>query len=132
MTTQVENTFVTREEFREAIADLRARVTGLENLANRLGYAVDVPETETVPESVSDADAPSVSSNGSAPAVTGSGVDYPAVAFGLTSLRDEIRGALGSSPELSRRYSDAVAWFVSCFSGDPAFDADTFRQQAGV
>lgn len=133
--TQVATTFVTREEFVAAIGELKARVIGLENLANRLGYTVDVPETESVPESQSDADAPTVLS--SVPSdyddsdrdVHGrpSGVDYRAVAYGLTTLRGDVTDALGSSPEVTRRYADAVDWFVSCFRGDASFNEAEFR-----
>lgn len=139
MTTQVNATFVTVEEFRSAIADLKARVTGLENLANRLGYAVDVPATETVPESVSDADAPSVSSNGSTtetPATPSngavSGVDYGAVAYGLSQIKATMVSHLGSSAELNREYAGAVTWFAACFEGDASFDRATFERTAGV
>lgn len=135
MTTSTE--FVTREEFLSAIDDLNRRVQGLYNLADRMGYAVTVPEREVVLESVSDADAPSVSDNGStntAPVSTGtgSGVDYGAVAYGLSEIGAKFRQHLGSSSDLTREYEGAVEWFVACFSGDASFDANAFRSQAGV
>lgn len=126
--TQVATTFVTREEFVAAIGELKARVIGLENLANRLGYTVDVPETESVPESVSDVSAPRAVETVAQP-LNGqsSGVDYRAVAYGLTTLRGDVTDALGSSPEVTRRYADAVDWFVSCFRGDASFNETEFR-----
>ena len=133
MTTQVENTFVTREEFRAAIDDLNAKVQGLYNLADRLGYTVDIPAVQSNPESVPTAVTPTrrvetvTQSNGQT-----AGVDYSAVAYGLTSLRNDITEALGSSQEITRRYAATVDWFVSCFAGDASFDADTFRRNAGV
>lgn len=138
MTTSTE--FVTREEFRTAIDLLNRQVQGLYNLADRMGYTVDVPEGDSVPESQSDADAPSVSSNGNGSNVTsapestgtGTGVDYGAVAYGLTGIRDKFRQHLGSSADLTREYEGAVEWFVGCFAGDASFDANTFRAQAGV
>lgn len=155
MTTQTQNTFVTVTEFRQAIAELKARVTGLENLANRLGYAVDVPEVESVPESVSDTNRPSVRVPVSTEFDTSSvpndyddsdrdvhgrpsGVDYGAVAYGLTSLRDKIArqfnvsGAFDNSTDLGRQYVDTVAWFASCFQGDASFNEAEFRRNAGV
>jgi hypothetical protein len=44
MTTQVESTFVTRAEFLRELAEINRRIQGLYNLADRLGYTVDVPE----------------------------------------------------------------------------------------
>lgn len=136
MTTSTE--FVTREEFRTAIDLLNRQVQGLYNLADRMGYTVDVPEGDSVPESQSDADAPSVSSNGSssnttsAPVSTGTGVDYGAVAYGLSEIGAKFRQHLGSSAELTREYEGAVEWFVGCFAGDASFDANAFRTGAGV
>lgn len=136
MTTSTE--FVTREEFLGAIDDLNRRVQGLYNLADRMGYAVTVPEREVVLESTPDTDAPSVSDNGSnsngnsAPVATASGVDYGAVAYGLSEIGAKFRQHLGSSGELTREYEGAVEWFVACFSGDASFDANAFRSQAGV
>lgn len=135
MTTSTE--FVTREEFRTAIDLLNRQVQGLYNLADRMGYTVDVPEGDSVPESQSDADAPSVSSNGNSatsdtPAVAGSGVDYTGVAYGLSDIGAKFRQHLGSSGDLTREYEGAVEWFAACFAGDPAFDANAFRAAAGV
>lgn len=133
MTTQVSTTFVTREEFRAAIDELNARVQGLYNLADRLGYSVDVPEVNSVPEAQSDADRPSVHApvelhpNGSA-----SGVDYRAVAYGLTTLKTKIENHLGRSTFLDNDYRDMVRWFVACFEGDASFNAEDFRGAAGV
>lgn len=133
MTTQVESTFVTRAEFLRELAEINRRIQGLYNLADRLGYTVDVPEAESVPEAQSDHDAPSVVNNSAAP-VEGlsSGVDYAAVAYGLTSLKADIVGALGASAELNRRYAQAVDWFASCFAGDASFNGTDFRRAAGV
>lgn len=135
MTTQVESTFVTREEFLAAVDELNRKVQGLYNLADRLGYSVDVPERASVPESTPDTDRPSVVE--SAPRVTyvgaqSSGVDYGAVAYGLTTLKQDVVDALGRSPQVERRYADAVDWFVSCFRGDASFNEAEFRRNAGV
>lgn len=127
--------FVTQDEFRAAIDELNRRVQGLYNLADRMGYSVVVPEGNSVPESTPDTDAPSVSSNGSnatTPAPTGSGVDYNAVAYGLTTLKTEIESHLGQSAEVNRVYADTVEWFAACFAGDTAFDANTFRAATGA
>ncbi len=125
--------FVTREEFVAAIDDLNRRVQGLYNLADRMGYTVDVPEGDSVPESQSDADAPSVGNNStSAPTGTGSGVDYNAVAYGLSSLRTKMISAVGNRSAVDAEYTGTVAWFVACFAGDPSFDAAAFRRGCGI
>jgi hypothetical protein len=129
--------FVTREEFLTAIDLLNRQVQGLYNLADRMGYTVDVPEGDSVPESVSDASAPSVLSsvqttdNTNTDAPVSSGVDYGAVAYGLSEIKAKFRAHLGTSDDLTREYEGAVEWFVGCFAGDASFDANAFRAAAG-
>jgi hypothetical protein len=134
MTNNISSDFVA--EFRAEIAAVKARLTGLENLANRLGYTVDVPDVDSVPESALDTDAPSTAGfDDSDRDVHGrpSGVDYGAVAYGLTDLKSKLRGVVTiSDHELDNYYRAVVEWNVACFVGDVSFDAAAFRRDAGV
>jgi hypothetical protein len=134
--TQEAGEYTSQADVSNALADLAGRVATLESLANQhlsAGLPTRTVETVSVPEPVTEtpapapvtAPAPVVTSNGT------SGVDYGAVAYGLSDLKRKIRGALGGSAEVDREHTGAVEWFVACFSGDASFDADTFRRQAG-
>lgn len=131
--------FVTRTEFlrevndvKTALSDVDRRVTGLFNLANHMGYSVDVPTAPSVPESTSDTDRPSVTPTftGTATVSNGSGVDYVGVAYGLLSIK---RDAVASEADVPSSYfSDMVDWFVTCFRNDSSFNETEFRLNAGV
>lgn len=64
------------------------------------------------------------------------GVDYGAVAFGLSQIKRDVANALGSevrTADLAAHYAATVQYFADVFAkSDPEFDADLFKQQAGA
>jgi len=148
--------YLTRNEAAPYAAELRAlsdRVTALEALARRLGYGrsgetrpVDTAGTAEA-EGMTLADEPtydrsgipaaaqgeSVPSGRTATPRTTTGVDYGAVAFGLSEIARKVRGAVGASQQMVDEYRGAVQYFADVFAkSDPAFDATEFKRQAGV
>lgn len=121
-------TYTSQADVSNALADLAGRVATLEALAHdHLGAPLPARTVETVsaPEPVTDTPAPLPVRPRT------SGVDYGAVAYGLSQIKSKVRAALGGSTEVDREHAGAVEWFVGCFAGDPSFDADAFRRNAG-
>jgi hypothetical protein len=133
--TQQAGTYTSDADVANALADLAGRVATLEALAHdHLG--APLPQSRTV-ETVSVPETPTPEPT-PAPVVitdahgTHAAVDYPAVAYGLTSTKSKIQARLGRSAELDREYAGMVEWYVACFAGDSAFNAAAFRRDAGV
>lgn len=63
-------------------------------------------------------------------------LDYGAVAFGLSQIKRDVANVVGSevrSADLTEHYRQTVQYFADVFAkSDPEFDADLFKQQAGV
>lgn len=136
---------MTLAEVAAELADIARRVTRLEDIARRALPSHYLPElddsrrtttveapaptaTVRVPVSTEYDTSDTPSSNGSTP----TGVDYGAVAYGLTDLKRKIQAQLGSSSELDSEYRGLVEWFAGCFQGDASFDRAAFQRQAGV
>lgn len=135
-------------ELTEAVRELgnvATRVTRLEDLARRAlpGHLVreldspvntvtltSVPVADPAPVAT-EATGPASNVNGNAPAVPGAGVDYAAVAFGLTDLKAKMESAVGRSA-VANEYRGVCEWFAGCFAGDSAFDRAAFLRQCGV
>lgn len=68
--------------------------------------------------------------------VTASTVDYGAVAFGLSQIKQDVSGVLRDevrTADLAENYRQTVQYFADVFAkSDPTFDADAFKRQAGV
>lgn len=110
-----------KDEAREAFANLVTRVEALETLARTLraqGGSTAVSETYNRPQ---------------APVTGGTtGVDYAAVAFGLSEIKRKV-AQLAGGHDLATEYAGTVQYFADVFAkADPSFDADAFRSQAGV
>jgi hypothetical protein len=116
--------FITRDDATAhvaALADLDRRVTDLENLARtlRAGTASTTNAREGVGTSSASA----------------TGVDYGAIAFGLSEIKRKVTQVTGlrESGEMRREYAGAVQYFADVFAkADPQFDADAFKRQSGV
>lgn len=62
----------------------------------------------------------------------GTGVDYGAIAFGLSEIRRKLAGVL-DGPTLRSEHEGAVQYFADVFSkADPAFNEAEFKRQAGA
>lgn len=60
------------------------------------------------------------------------GVDYGAVAFGLSEIKRNVSNA-ATIPGAKEFYEGAMQYFADVFAkSDPSFDADAFKLQAGV
>lgn len=60
------------------------------------------------------------------------GVDYGAIAFGLSEIKRKV-GQVVTGSEMISEYRGAVQYFADVFAkSDPAFDADEFKRQAGA
>lgn len=64
---------------------------------------------------------------------TAPGIDYGAVAFGLSEIAAKVRGHLGGPQELVDHYREAVQYFADVFAkADATFNEAEFKRQAGV
>lgn len=106
-----------KDEAREAFANLVTRVEALESLARDLrSHGV----TRTVTPSVA------------TPTTPATGVDYGAVAFGLSEIKRKVAAA-GVGSALQSEYVGAVQYFADVFAkSDPSFDVALFKRQSGV
>lgn len=65
------------------------------------------------------------------------GVDYGAVAFGLSEIKRRVGEVLSmhsvGEGRLVQEWTDTVQYFVDVFAkSDPEFDAETFKHQSGI
>lgn len=64
------------------------------------------------------------------------GVDYGAVAFGLSQIKRDVANVVGSearTADLTAHYVGTVQYFADVFAkSDPSFDIGAFKRQAGV
>jgi len=64
------------------------------------------------------------------------GVDYGAIAFGLSEIKHNVTRALsvqGGGADLAQQYEGTVQYFADVFSkSDPSFDEALFKRQSGV
>lgn len=72
----------------------------------------------------------------STPTAPATGVDYGAVAFGLSQIKRDVAGVVGDnarSADLAAHYRQTVQYFADVFAkSDGQFDADLFKSQAGA
>lgn len=158
---QDDSAYVTKAESAQFLEDFYAlseRVTVLEGLARQIqsgGVPQRYMDARSVRESVArdnrDAAQHSYDRSGMPAAARGeqapagrtasvqgpsqaaSGVDYGAVAFGLSEIKRKVATALGGAPGLTNEYAGAVQYFADVFAkSDPSFNADEFKRQAGV
>lgn len=65
-----------------------------------------------------------------------SGIDYAAVAFGLSQIKRDVANVVGSearTADLAAHYAATVQYFADVFAkSDPTFDADAFKRESGV
>jgi hypothetical protein len=122
-----------KDEAREAFANLVTRVEALERLAEQLranGRYATVEGRERVAGTYDGVTGSSRASTTTK--TTTNGLDYAAVAFGLSEIKRKV-AQLAGGHDLATEYAGTVQYFADVFAkADPSFDADAFRSQAGV
>lgn len=121
---------LTRGEAQQALAQLkREGVAQFDALSRKIDTAVSqfVNRNQSADER----------DETSAPVQGGTtGVDYGAVAYGLSQIKRDVTNLVGSEvrgTDLAEHYRQSVQYFVDVFAkSDPSFDADAFKQQAGA
>lgn len=114
---------------RRELSNLGARVTTLEALAARMRASLPSEMERDITGTAVRRDLPRRTPGASL------GVDYGAIAFGLSEIARKIAGVLGDTSEgdLKSEYEGAVQYFADVFAkADPAFDEAQFKRQAGV
>lgn len=111
-----------------ALAELSGRVEALEELAsNHLGF---VPSTRVYRDTEVTAAAPAEVSNAGSGEV--SGVDYGAVAFGLSEIKRKIASQFNvTDAQMQSQWEGTVDYFADVFAkSDPGFDRAAFTRAA--
>jgi hypothetical protein len=129
--------YVTKEDaesVRTAVATLGQRVTALENLANDLRAR---QSGDATPEQPSRVEFGSTTLRSDLPTRTPGaalGVDYGAIAFGLSEIKRTIVNQFNvSNAQLRDQYTGTVQYFADVFAkSDPSFDEALFKRQSGV
>ena len=119
--------YVTREDaqqYADALSALDSRVNALENLARELRNS---PVRTAPAVRVATQEAPRVTT----PAT---GVDYGAIAFGLSEIKREVKSQFGvTDAQMATKWRGTVQYFADVFAkADSSFDARLFTSQAGV
>lgn len=112
----------------EELNALKDRVTALEELARlHLGQSASPARPVVTPS-------PSYDRSGIPAAARGerTGVDYGAVAFGLSEIKRRV-AQIVSGTSLADEYAGTVQYFADVFAkSDPSFNADEFKRAAGA
>lgn len=120
-----------KQEAAQKLAELDERVGALEEIANRLGYGRTLRLSAP-------AEAPAARTATTTAASNTTGVDYGAVAFGLSELKrkvaalvEHVRNGSFSTQEVAQDYAGAVDYFADVFAkSDPSFNRDEFNRLA--
>lgn len=132
--------YVTKEEVqaaRDVLASVEARVTALETLAAEVrAGAVTLNNAVTSPLAAGGRSVHLGSTQAETNPTDATGVDYAAVAFGLSEIKRKVAPLISRgdyTSEVTREYRGAVQYFADVFAkSDPAFDADQFKADAGL
>jgi hypothetical protein len=117
------------EEFERDMASLKGRVSALETLAGQLKNSA--PAVHAAAHSTYDGVTGSSRSSLPVQVNEATGVDYGAIAFGLSDLKRKARNSGVSG--VSETFAGAVQYFADVFSkSDPSFNEADFKRQAGV
>lgn len=125
--------YITKEDAEGVVRDvahLRGRVDALETLANVL--RAERASTTEQPARFDERDEVRLPTRTPGAAL---GVDYGAIAFGLSEIKRNVARALTvqGGAELAQQYEGTVQYFADVFSkSDPSFDEVLFKRQSGV
>jgi hypothetical protein len=140
---QARREFITRDDasaHAEALAALDRRVTELEALARQMrrtsnpttAAPAPLPRRDPITGGSLRAERPVDTTESVSQA---NGVDYGAIAFGLSEIKRKIASALPGTMagNLAHDYAGAVQYFADVFAkSDPTFDSATFKRQSDV
>lgn len=118
-----------KQEAAQKLAELDKRVGALEALAARhLGARYDA----STPVSTAETSAARTTTTATA-APSSTGVDYAAIAFGLSEVKRKVAVALDSSSasRMASEYAGTVDYFADVFAkSDPSFNRNEFNRLA--
>jgi len=129
--------YITKEDARVVVNDiaaLRDKVAILEGLANDMRRSLPVRQAGTY-DGVTGGSRASTPARGGAVMVEG--VDYGAIAFGLSEIKRQVAIAMNTAgvsvQTLTSHFEGTVQYFADVFAkSDPSFDEDDFKVKAGV
>lgn len=124
------------EEFERDLTDLKGRVRSLEGVANDLRRSRGESLPVRAIQGRSSADTYTANLPTRTPGAS-LGVDYGAVAFGLSEIKREVTVALNASgvsaQTLRSKFEGTVQYFADVFAkSDPGFNEAEFKRQSGV
>jgi len=122
--------YITKEdaqELRNQVNGLVTRVGDLERLARTLRSG-GVAHNTVTPEEVLQR------SNPATQTATATGVDYGAIAFGLSEIKRAIKYQFDvTDAQMRDQFAGTVQYFADVFAkSDPGFDEALFKQQSGA
>lgn len=120
-----------KEDTRTQLASLDERMGALEEIAQRLGYGRDLRLSD--PASPAGRAAQVAARLRSAATADVAGLDYGAIAFGLSEIKRKVGSVLSGDHvrDMAEVYKGVVDYFADVFAkSDPAFNRDEFNRLA--
>lgn len=134
--------YITRQEAQEFIDQVNQRLDALEReiplLRQEMGrtaeaFNLDVPVSYALTDQAEPAATAAAPERGSVTTAARTGVDYGAVAYGLASIKADIKTQFGvTDGQMASKWTGVVSYFADVFTkSDPNFDRAAFTRNAG-